>query len=366
MYPSSDDPRPPSAERALPKRTPLTTVEAAWWAMRPNFYSNAVPAVAGLYAATVSPSGREVVGVVVFVALMGGLLQLVNDILDHEKDGVTAPYLPIPSGLLGLVAAKAAAALLFASALAALLFATDPTIRFVWALGATAVTVVLSVLYSLLKNCGVLASACVALVYAGPAFLGWLVAGGEGWLITLVLLDCFLAMFFGNTWAALRDVDADATVGNRTLPVRIGASRAFLYSYIGSTSSYVVLVALALVAPDGRPALVLVALLVGWVLLNGPKVTRTFRIADRGRAQRSRDLRPLFNANAWRNCVLVAAFSIRAGLTALVLLETLNWLQRRAYQRRLLDGELLRRTGGVLRPGAEAVASGASIDVAKR
>lgn len=319
--------------------------EGTWWAMRPNFYSHSVSALVGLYAASGRPTVAEIVGLIVFIASMGGLTQLLNDILDHEKDAVTAPYLPIPAGLLPLRSARVGAAALLVVAFGGLLLATGPTIRFVWVLGATTLSVVASIAYSVFKEYGILASAFAALVYSSSALAGWLVGGLGGTAIVLVLLDAFFSMFFGNTWAALRDVDADAKVGNRTLPVRIGAFPAFVYSYALSTISLGFLVALALTVPGGHQALVPITLLIVWVLANGPRVGRTFRIADRGRSQRSKDLRPLFNANAWRNCVALAVFSLPAGLIAFVALESINAVQRRGYRRRLLEGGLAADAG---------------------
>ena len=82
----------------------LLRVEAGWWMSR-TFLSNLATWAAVIGWVVADPDlgswGRMLALVVAIIALNGAMF-IVNDILDADGDKVTAPYLPLPSGLLSL------------------------------------------------------------------------------------------------------------------------------------------------------------------------------------------------------------------------------------------------------------------------
>jgi 4-hydroxybenzoate polyprenyltransferase len=309
--------------------------------MRPHFYSPAFGAVAGWVATGRSARGSSFWCVILGVALLAGASQIINDWADREKDAVTAPYLPIPAGLISPTLAGWACGLILVLALILIGIGTPGVSARLMAFSVVIGIAACVYLYSAIKHMGPIASVFIALPYTAPAALGW-IAGGGGWnrVIALLLCDFFLTMLFSNTFAAIRDLDRDGEVGNRTLPAMIGARAAFVISGALLVVSLCVTVSVFVAAGGSSLKIVLVGMLAIWLVFWLIRIYPTLEERSRGRAQRSLDLVPIFRANIWRVCLLVYAFSPSAALVTFCACEVLSSAQRYGYSRRVLSGRL--------------------------
>jgi 4-hydroxybenzoate polyprenyltransferase len=331
----------------------LLHFEALWWMTRIHLSNiNMWPAVFGGVVATHHLSAVTVSELVVYTAGAGGALFIVNDILDAEGDKVTAPYLPLPSGLVTRRQAWAGAAAYFIAGIVALAVACHAVARFAEAAGLTAVTVALSMAYSKVKDEGIVASVVISIPQTVPAVIGWrLAGGGRVWALALVIAGHLTACVCNNILAALRDVDLDPVVGNRTLPVRIGAVPAFRLAARTAGAAVVPIVVLAVVVPGGPPGLLVAAAAVAVLAVSRRPAMATFAQPGRGRIQRMADMRT-FKLGVYLLHVAVAAcFSLTAAVTAGALLYLMLRLGGRIYSRRLIGGGI-RRSLDLLVPAA--------------
>src|SRR5262249_2677360 len=109
----------------------LLRLEACWWMLRPpGFYVKSSIAAAGWFAATDHPGYARLVAIPVALGLAGGVVNVPNDVLDRKKDAVTAPELPLPSGIVTLPWALALLALLAFGVLVGVALATQSVPRF--------------------------------------------------------------------------------------------------------------------------------------------------------------------------------------------------------------------------------------------
>jgi 4-hydroxybenzoate polyprenyltransferase len=217
----------------------LLRLEGTWWMMRVSIWM-AIMVPAGSFAAAESPSPAKLLAAVLATVLAGGLAVVINDVLDREKDEVTAPELPLPSGVVTL-----SQALVFGGAVALCtiaLWGLASTTLFGWvmALLASGGAGVLVVLYSFAKPYGLIGPVIGGLAYSTIPVAAWSAAGGGigPYPIEIVIIYAVLIGTGGIIHAAIRDVDTDAEVGNQTVAVRLGAERALLLGtsfYLGST-----------------------------------------------------------------------------------------------------------------------------------
>lgn len=190
----------------------------------------AIMAPAGSLAAADSPSPLELLAAVLATVLAGGLAVVINDILDREKDEVTAPELPLPSGVVTLSQALVFAVVLAFCTITLWALASATFLGWVLALFVSGAGGVLVVLYSFVKPYGLVGPLVGGLAYSTIPVAAWSAAGGGigPYPIEIVVVYAVLIGTGGIIHAAIRDVDTDAEVGNRTVAVRLGAERALL------------------------------------------------------------------------------------------------------------------------------------------
>ncbi|MQY03731.1 UbiA family prenyltransferase [Actinomadura macrotermitis] len=327
-------------------RRAALTFEALWWMTRIHLSNiNMWPAVMGGVAAAHPLGVWRIVGLVVFTAAAGGALFIVNDILDADGDRVTAPYLPLPSGLVTVGQAWAATGAYFAAGIAALYLACGTPGRFGVAAGLTAATVVLSMAYSKVKDGGVVASVVISIPQTIPAVIAWYLAGGgRPWALALVVVYHLTACVSNNILAALRDVDLDPQVGNRTLPVRLGAARAFRLAAVVAYLALVPVAALSALLPSwtGLPVAA-----VALVLMAGShrRTLATFGEPGRGRIQRMADMKVFKSGEFVRHMAVVACFSVPAAAVTGAALYLMLWGGGRVYRARMINGGIRRSLG---------------------
>uniref|UniRef100_UPI001EF64D0C UbiA family prenyltransferase n=2 Tax=unclassified Frankia TaxID=2632575 RepID=UPI001EF64D0C len=328
--------------RAL--RLAALKTEAAWWMTRIHLSNmNIWPVFMGWAVADPSPDPWPLVWLAGYVAAAGGALFIVNDILDADGDQITAPYLPLPSGLLTVREAWAAAAGYFAVALGALFIACGGVARTGLALALTIAAVVFSMAYSTVKDEGVVASFVVSVPQTIPAVVGWYLAGGQHpWWLVGVLAYLLIACVSNNILAALRDVDLDPVVGNMTVPVRIGATRAFQLAARVATLAFVPIVILAAVVPGGWWGLAVAAPAALIMSFCYRRTLAAFGEPGRGRLRRMADMRLFKFGEYVRHTALAAVFSVPVALSAGVVMQATLYFGGFVYALRVIRGGIRR------------------------
>jgi 4-hydroxybenzoate polyprenyltransferase len=325
----------------------LLQAEAAWWMTRIYLSNiNIWPVFMG-WAAAQAYGHRTGAGPLVllalYVAFAGGALFIVNDILDADGDQVTAPYLPLPSGLLTMRQSWAWAGAYLAAGIAALYLAAGAPGRFALSLGITVAGVLAAMAYSKVKEDGFIASIIVTIPQTLPAVIAWLLAGsGPLWALGVVVAYCVLACISNNILAALRDVDLDGEVDNRTLPVRIGGAPAFRLAARIAFTALGPIAVLCVAAPHGwwaAPVGLVAAAILGGACR---RTLTTFEETGRGRVQRMKDLKTFKLGEYVRHAAVVAAFDPTLALVAGVLMYASLYFGHRVYTRRLINGDIRR------------------------
>ncbi|EEP70559.1 hypothetical protein MCAG_00886 [Micromonospora sp. ATCC 39149] len=325
-------------------RHSLLRVEAAWWMSR-TFLSNLATwaALIGWIAADPQLLGwPRMIALVVAVVALNGAMFVVNDILDADGDAVTAPYLPLPSGLLTLRQAWLAAGAGVLVAAVGLVLAARTTGRLLTGAVLLLAGIVLSAAYSKVKDYGIWGSLTVALPQSVPAAVAWVVAGGgpvgEALLVLTYLL---LASVSNNVLAALRDVEKDPAAGNRTLAVRIGAPGAFRVAALAGFAALVPVAVLAVARP-GWWGLGFAAAGAVIHLLCYPRLLRNFAEPGRDRVQRLADQRLWKLGEYVKHSSVVAVFHPVAGLVCGAVLYACLRGGYRVYRARLVSGAIRR------------------------
>jgi len=182
-------------------------------------------AVLGYFIAsgTVVP-GALLLLAIVFLVTAGG--NTINDYVDAGIDRVNRPGRPIPSGEVSPRQAWYEASLLFAAGII-LTFFTNPL-----CLAIAVFNSLLLVFYAYrLKRTTFLGNAAVAYLSASIFLFGGAYLGPEGALkVVPISVITFCAMISRELLKAAEDVQGDAGVGARTVPVRFGIQTTVLLS----------------------------------------------------------------------------------------------------------------------------------------
>jgi geranylgeranylglycerol-phosphate geranylgeranyltransferase len=207
----------------------LLRIEASWWMTRLSFAWAPMLVPIGWFAAVGAHDYGRLVLTMVSLGCAGGTVTVLNDIFDRHKDAVTAPELPLASGLVSVTQAVATGGVLTCGFLAFLALASASVGAFVSATAVGAAAGGLIGAYSATKWHPVVAPMLAATVYAGVPFISWCAAGGgdpQPLLEVLAYAVCFgLAT---NIYTGAQDMDKDPDVGNSSIAVRLGMRLAFL------------------------------------------------------------------------------------------------------------------------------------------
>lgn len=306
----------------------------------PGSYLKASIAAAGWFAAPGHPGYVRLAAITVALGLSGAAVNVLNDLLDRDKDAVTAPELPLPSGMVTLLEALVVLGVLVLVVLAGVLVASMSILRFFLGLVPMIAACAVVAAYSLCKPVWIGPPLLAATAYVMVPLDAWVVAGGGGDTIALVLAYSCCFGFAANFLAALRDAANDPAVGNKSVAVRFGVDRTLLGAMAFDLSGVCWAAAIAWsignldsVAPWAISVGVLVAASYAWVW------RRRRGIAD-GRSEGLAALRPA-NFARWSTVVLlVGVFAPPvAAVVAVVTILSLGLLIP-AYRRRILRGEL--------------------------
>lgn len=321
--------------------------------LRPPTVATGLIAAPGWLAATAPYAGlAALVG-----AVMAGraIANLVNDLLDEEKDRTTAPELPLPSGLVTRPVAIGTALALVALQLALVWIATEGRDTFLLGVGGCAACGGLVGLYSLVKPYAGAAMVVTGLAYMSCPVTAWLVAGGS-WSteVGLVFLYGFLRGVGANVFSTYRDVDRDGGVGNRSVAVRLGAERAFALGVLVEAMAVVCVFGVAVVRDE---VLLGAAVLVVSLALFAFAWRATVRRRAASATGEDRDLLILPVRVARNHAAIVIVQSLALGLVAVGVTVTCFALET-LYTRRIIKGGLRRSLGGSTTPEATRVLVG--------
>jgi len=213
----------------------LLKMEGGFWITRPHGMFGKFPLS---YAAwlvgrdslrthEVVPDLRTIIVLALFVGAYQASLIVCNDWLDAEKDKRSAPYLPIP---VGVVARRHALleGLFFGAVFLALLGILSSDRRGAFLALSTMPAALLTIkLYGRTKSKWYSAALASTAAASGPLW-AWLLAGSHN--LALFGLVFAIALTHGlhtNIRAQLRDIEGDPKAGNTTLAVKLGPKRIF-------------------------------------------------------------------------------------------------------------------------------------------
>jgi 4-hydroxybenzoate polyprenyltransferase len=309
--------------------------------MRPFFYSTPVLLAAAGWSAGAKPGAAwHIAAIGTLAGLLRGCTAIVNDILDRNADTITAPTLPIPSGLISVQQALLFLVIQLAIAVAAGYLGLGSLSR----LGLTAIVfflvIVCTVIYSLTKSLGVFALVFSSPLMVAAAAAGWIGAGeGDTAAFTLVAVCSGLYGLNAQLIAAMRDVDRDPAAGNRTPAVRYGAVNVFWFSCLVSAAEVAVVTVAGIVHGSW---LFVIPLTLG-IIAGGRSVFPTvkeLKRQDLDRDQRSATLAAYTKAHFWVLVALIMTRSPWDGIVVGAAVFCLNSAQAWGYRRRMTEGGL--------------------------
>ena len=305
----------------------------------------------GLDAALMAPAGWLAAGesatdvrlwvTVAAIVLARGASNVINDITDIEKDRETNPWLPIPSGTVDPMQAVATLGFLSLGSVGLLAIASQSLVGLVASAGTMTAAAVLIAAYPYIPP-GPIAMFVAACPVAAIPLTAWFAAGGGGAAILGVVGMAWLYGVPVNLHGAVRDVDTDLEIGQRTLAVRRGPR--FVLTVCATADALAHAAAAAVAYGQGRLALVgpLAALSAAiTVRAYAVAIRRQEDPAVRGRFRRVSSMRQLLLVRHGALILMVAAFSPGTaailGAAAAVVLPLL-----RRHERRVASGGLRR------------------------
>jgi 4-hydroxybenzoate polyprenyltransferase len=334
-------------------RRGLLRLEGCFWLTRPQSVFSKVPMA--LAAWTIGRGGGQAVEpariallVAILVALQSAMF-VVNDILDAPRDHTSAPYLPIPSGVVGRRAAVAEA-LLLGAAFVAGTAALSATLGDFAAVLATLPAAFLTMkVYGRTKSAWYSPLLASTASSSAPAW-AWLLAGHHDLPVFAGLFG--IASLHGvhaNLRAQLRDIEGDPRAGNVTLAVRLGARRTFWLAAVVRILELAAILGLALCC--GRPGGALWLLPAAALLGVGLATARRVYTETRERLGQTAALALWVDISFLTEIAVLGAFQPWLALPTAVGMFLWYKLVRRAYYRRLVGGRLAMRWHDLEAPG---------------
>jgi len=198
-------------------------LEALFWLGRPaSMFGKTPPVLAGYLVGSPDWRPLNLVLITVLAVCMQLIVSSLNDVYDAPKDGLTAPYLPIPSGL--LTRRQAAVAPLAAGMVLVLtLVALGEDANTFLLIGITAcLGVGIGGIYGETKS-SPWSPLLASTGSVGAVLWGWILSERvEEDLLFLVLVAMVLHGVFMNLINQLRDIEKDPEAGNYTVGARRG------------------------------------------------------------------------------------------------------------------------------------------------
>ena len=319
-------------------------LEGLLWLTRPQSFFSQLPIALAAWSLgsggiTAAQLGRVFL-LVLFLMAFQAVMFVVNDIFDAEKDRISAPYMPLPSGVVTLNLALAEAFLLGVIFIGSF-FAISRDWFTVFAVLITipAALVVLK-LYGATKSFW-FSPLLGFSTFASAALWAWLLAGRQNPQAFLVLfIASGLHGIHANVRAQLRDIEGDPKAGNLTIAARLGAKKTSLLAALARLLELGAIAVLWL--KYGQP--------LGWiwllaaVLIFVVAVIRMPKLYERTR-DRVEQTKALY---IWVYVSLLAEIAMLGAVEPVIALPTVAlmfvWFNvvRKGYYHRLVGGRLAR------------------------
>jgi 4-hydroxybenzoate polyprenyltransferase len=209
----------------------LARAEASFWLTRPHVAFSKVPMAAAGWAigrADLETSTAQAAALVLLICSMQMLMFVANDLNDAQKDRITAPYLPLASGLLTRADGIAEAIALAVVFVGGGLFLAPSRLTFLVVLASVPATFGILAFYSRTKAAWY-SSLLGSTASASFAVWGWLLAGHrQPGAFALLYVIASLHGVHNNLRSQIYDIEGDPKAGTLTLAARLGPTRALL------------------------------------------------------------------------------------------------------------------------------------------
>lgn len=312
--------------------------------MRPQTAFSKVPMAAAAWSIGRGERPTTVTEAAVLVAMLvafQAVMWVVNDLLDAERDRTSAPYLPLPSGIVGRRHALGLAALLGAVFLGGLVTLAGRALDLALALAAVPAALATMKLYGRTKGAWFSPLLASSASFSAP-FWVWICAGHRG-VAPFALLFAVTSLHgvHANLRAQLRDIEGDPKAGTVTLAVRLGARRTFWLAVAVRLVELAGVAALAL--GWGVAAGVLWLIPVVALLAVGLAGARRVYARTRDRVGQTAALGLWVYISWLTEIAILGAFHPRLAAVAAVVMFTWFTGVRRGYYHRLVSGRLAAR-----------------------
>jgi 4-hydroxybenzoate polyprenyltransferase len=328
-------------------------LEGCVWLTRPQSLFSQVPiALAAWSVGRGGLAASEVPNVlllVLFLMAFQAAMFVVNDLYDAHRDKISAPYMPIPSGVVSRRAAIAEAALLGTTFVGCIFALAQDSF------GIVAVLITIPAALGTMKLYGATKSAWFSpllgsTTFASAALWAWLLAGRGNFSAFAVLFTvAALHGIHANVRAQLRDIEGDPRAGAVTLAARMGAKRTM---WIAALVRLVELGGVAwLLVAYGRRG--------GWLYLAAALTIFAVAMArmpqvysrTRDRIGQTEALSIWAYVSFMAEIAILGAFEPAVALPTAVIMFLWFKLMRTGYYHRLASGRLAAEFGGVSQRG---------------
>jgi 4-hydroxybenzoate polyprenyltransferase len=201
-------------------------LEGAAWLTRPQTVFSQVPIALAAWSigtgGLATSSAGSVAILILFLASFQAAMFVVNDIYDATRDKVSAPYMPLPSGVVSRLGAMVEAGVLGAVFLGCIIALSQDLV----AIAAVLITIPLALatmkLYGMTKSAW-FSPLLGSSTFASAALWAWLMAGrGHPAAFFTLFVAAALHGVHANVRAQLRDIEGDPKAGVATMASRLG------------------------------------------------------------------------------------------------------------------------------------------------
>ncbi len=291
---------------------------------------------------------RHVLFLIVFLMAFQAAMFVVNDLHDADKDKVSAPYMPIPSGVVTRSAAILEATLLGAVFVGSTFFVARDSFGILCVLATIPAALGTMKLYGATKAAW-FSPLLGSTTFASAAFWAWLLAGRENVRSFLVLfVVAALHGIHANVRAQLRDIEGDPLAGHLTLAAQLGAKRTLWLAAAVRLQELCGVVVLLLVHGRGVGWLWLLPALILFLVATARmhKVYAT----TRNRLGQTEALSSWVYVSFLAEIAILGAVEPVAAVPTAIIMFVWFRLVRSGYYRRLVGGRLVKQVYGINQP----------------
>jgi 4-hydroxybenzoate polyprenyltransferase len=315
-------------------------LESLYWMTRPSSRTSIVLPLMGYLSVDPYPSLINLIGILLFISFAKSAYVLLNDLLDADKDIITAPHLPIPSRLFSK-SEVAAWIIFFSMSTVFIIFLIVHSIYdFLVCLLLLIIGFLVGYLYSKFKHLGAIANILAAIPFCLTVIIGWVVAGHSNLYVIPIVLYSFVIGISNNIVSTLFDMDKDLLVGNKTISISLGPKRTVAIIMSLNLLNAVIIVFASLQSKNIYFPVAIEVSSIFTMLASLGKVVNNLIEEDRGRIQRVDDMKIWGIGTYLSTLALLCSFSINIGLVVGIIVWILSEISLKGYKERLTSGKL--------------------------